>query len=768
MYQALLEQAACAGSVMLSRVLAGARQAMRDDAQSMRSTLERDHLELSVKMLDLQGQLLGERYPRALSDVFNKNTAPESRLGGVSSEGLHLEQLELMDETQVQERVEMARALQYVLLKAESALTELNTYVCALLGLNHVVHDRNPLRPDSYLRALQGLMTDLSVPPLVRASWLQHVSKPLGAALASAYQEWSIQLRGQGVRPAGFAVVRTPDAAAAPTSTPEERKSRAVWSPQYRQTVLTLDRLRNLMADEPSVPVDNSKEAFARQFAREFEQGVAADSMVDDSPQDSGFPATVPAAFEALQEMQQVDVIVQRMAQRPVLVAHQGGADSTAQPVREVLMRNAKGMNQMLSLEVVALMVDNLVQDSRLLKPVRQVITGLEPALLRLVLVDPRFFISREHPARRLLQEISDRGLAFGTVNDLDFDGFLMSLQRHVSPLSSMPIQGAQTFEPVLRSLLRDWDRLRDQQSITSQVDSAVAALSFAEERNFVAAKMAEDLKAIPDLREVPNDVAEFLCGPWTQVMASAQLSDTTHSDDPGKFKSLVNMLLWSAQPELTRKDIGKLTQLVPKLLSRLREGLHLIDYPSLKTSAFFDVLMKLHQQAFRPAGGVAVQAKKDQGLTSSLLGNQDHWIAPAEAKASGFLALPDDVEAAVPSAAISSVPASAAQVSKNVQGADVSTEPSPEARPLSMGDWVELQDKGTWQRTQLSWISPHGTMYLFTSVQGKTRSMTLRMLQRMLAQGTLRVVSDQASLVDGALDAVVQTAILNSLGVKA
>ena len=67
MYQALLEQAACAGSVMLSRVLAGARQAMRDDAQSMRSTLERDHLELSVKMLDLQGQLLGKRYPRALS-----------------------------------------------------------------------------------------------------------------------------------------------------------------------------------------------------------------------------------------------------------------------------------------------------------------------------------------------------------------------------------------------------------------------------------------------------------------------------------------------------------------------------------------------------------------------------------------------------------------------------------------------------------------------------------------------------------------------------
>ena len=57
--------------------------------------------------------------------------------------------------------------------------------------------------------------------------------------------------------------------------------------------------------------------------------------------------------------------------------------------------------------------------------------------------------------------------------------------------------------------------------------------------------------------------------------------------------------------------------------------------------------------------------------------------------------------------------------------------------------------------------------MYLFTSVQGKTQSMTLRMLQRMLTQGLLRVVSDQASMVDGALDAVVQTAILNSMDIK-
>ena len=767
MYQALLEQAASAGAVMLSRALADARRSIREDTQRMRGTLERDNLELCVKMLDIHGPELAERYPRALSDVFNKNAADTSTLGVQATESLHLEQLELMDETQLQERVEMARALQYVLQKADAALTELNTYVCTLLGLDHVMHERNPLRPDCYLGALQNLMTGMSVPPWVRTLWLQHLSKSLGAALASAYEQWSIQLRDQGVRPAGFYVVRTVETAPVQRAAADDgRTGREVWSPQYRQTMLTLERLRGLMLNEHFEPTDNPKEAFARQFEREFERGAEAVNPPESHLLDSGFPATVPAAFEALQEMQQVDAVVQRMAQRPVFLTRLPGADTTPLSARDELMHKVRGMNQMLSLEVVALMVDNLVQDSRLLQPVRQVIAQLESALLRLVLVDPRFFSNREHPARRLLQGISDRGLAFGSTNDPGFDAFLMSLQRHVSALSSSLIDGPQPFEQVLDCLLHDWALATDQDAIASQVDNAVTALSLAEERNLLAARMTVELRAIPDMLAVPVDMTDFLCGPWAQVMASAQLADSTHLDDPGQYKQLVNMLLWSAQPELTRKDVGKLTQMVPKLLSRLREGLHLIDYPSVKTSAFFDVLMKLHQQAFKPASRV-IQDRPASGLASTLLGNQDHWVAPAEAKASGFLAFPEDVgqDRSLPAIA----PMSGVDDAKHatVDGVDDASGSAVQPLLLSVGVWVELQTKGAWQRTQLSWISPHRTMYLFTSVQGKTQSMTLRMLQRMLRQGLLRVVSDQASMVDGALDAVVQTAILNSMDIK-
>lgn len=738
---------------MLSQALAVARQTMRAEVLRARGVLDRDQLELSAKLLETHSPRLCERFPAVLLDVFRNHADSGVRRVAQSSQRLHMDQLELMDESEVQERVELARMLQHVLLEAESALPELNTYVCALVGLERVSPERNPLRPDSYVMALQQLMIEMLVPTQVRALWLRHLSAPLGVALRDAYLEWSGQLQRQDVRRVGFAVIRTPDvlpatgpgdATRAEGAEGTERAERAVWSPQYRQTVLTLDGLRRLMAGNLDVAPVNPKEAFAQQFARDFESSpqVHATKVTVGQPPDTGFAATVPAALDALQEMQQVDAVVQRMQRQ-----HQGDMDARAPgtAVRVELTRNATTMSQVLSLEVVALMVENLVKDKRLLPAVRKVIERLEPALLRLVIIDPRFFIDKTHPARKLLNELSQRGLAFGSEEDPGFEAFLLSLQRHVSPLAVLNIDGVQPFETALKQLLKEWDNPIERASASNQLQSAATVLDYAEERNLLAGQMSANLMAIPDARKVPSGVFEFLSGPWAQVMAEAQLKAAPGSDDPGGYKALVNDLLWSAQPDQARKDTGRLIKLVPRLLSGLREGLGLIGYPSAKTSVFFDVLMQLHHQAFRPRVKDA-PAVADQGLDAGLLGNQDHWVAPAEAEASGFMELPDEEAADIP------------------KDAPFKPVPAVSSVTLKLGAWVELRVGGVWQRVQLSWISTHGTMFLFTSVGGKTQSMTQRVMERLLAEDKLRVVSEQTSMVEDALDAVVQAAMLNSI----
>ena len=97
----------------------------------------------------------------------------------------------------------------------------------------------------------------------------------------------------------------------------------------------------------------------------------------------------------------------------------------------------------------------------------------------------------------------------------------------------------------------------------------------------------------------MPDEVSRFLVGPWAQVLAEAQLTDKTGNPDPGRYRELVDALIWSAQPRLTRMNTGRLARLLPKLLPMLRDGLATIGYPAAKTETFFDLLMQLHQQAF-------------------------------------------------------------------------------------------------------------------------------------------------------------------------
>lgn len=122
-------------------------------------------------------------------------------------------------------------------------------------------------------------------------------------------------------------------------------------------------------------------------------------------------------------------------------------------------------------------------------------------------------------------------------------------------------------------------------------------------------------------------------------------------------------------------------------------------------------------------------------------------WIAPSEAVESGFMDALADPQ-----------PGNASDEALD----PISTGIAPH-REMAVGTWVNLQVEGKWERTQLSWIGSHGNLFLFTNTYGHTQSMTRRLLDRLVARGTLQIISGQ-TVVAGALDAVAQTALRNSL----
>jgi len=125
-------------------------------------------------------------------------------------------------------------------------------------------------------------------------------------------------------------------------------------------------------------------------------------------------------------------------------------------------------------------------------------------------------------------------------------------------------------------------------------------------------------------------------------------------------------------------------------------------------------------------------------------------WLGEDEVRESGFVDLEDApvTDAASPEAAETSTD---------------TAEPSARGSELAMGSWVELRIKGQWLRAQLTWSSPHGTLFMFTSQAGTAHSMSRRTLEKLHAAGEIRLVADR-NVLDEALDQVAQAALKNSL----
>ena len=573
------------------------------------------------------------------------------------------------------------------------------------------------------------------------------MSAALGQELRDFYVDVSARLRLAGVVSASYAVagkiLRDAAVSAGAPGLPG-----AAGVPGEQQALLTLDRLHWLLSGALVVQQGGNR---VEQFAAQFSQQFDGDAGPLPGPA-SDFANTVPAALEALHEMQQVEQVVQSLEQRrQVGVIQKGPPDDSLEGQRLLLRRRARDIAQALSLEVVTLMVENMAQDARLLEPVRQLIRQLEPALLRLALVDQRFFTDKQHPARRLLQELTHRSMAFESFSAQGFDSFMQQLHRALSPLFKAPIENAELFEQQLRTLQQDWSE--GARPTEKGHDAAVQALQHAEARNLLAEEIAKGIESHPDSHHVPTVVIDFLCGPWAQVLAQVRITQGAGSAADEKFAALIPALLWSAHPALARGNPAQLTRAVPRLLATLREGLDTIHYPGTGTSAFLEALMAIHQKAFHAAHeAVPLEAQLPRATQRQRpVADGNPWIGPQEALASNFLELQEG-----PAVAPSPPPLAP----------DMLIAPEPPATvnwELPLGTWVELWLKDQWVRTQLTWASPHGTLYLFTGAYGATQSISRRMRDKMLAQGRLRLISGRP-LDEGALDAVAQAAMRNSL----
>ncbi len=650
---------------------------------------------------------------------------------------VRFEDIQLLDMHQLDESIELARVQQELIFVVEPVLPRLNALMSALMGWITVQPAINPLRPEFFAKALRDAVAVFVPSREHRGELLGIAAGRLGVGLRQIYRELSEWLQSTGVEPAGL----TPAVATAETAKTPERLS------ETARTLLTLDRLRRL-------------------FSADLAAMGSLTGGVD-------FLHTVPASIQALQDMKQVEAMIQRLELRKRQKSAEAG-DAAAQQVDSMRRAGSEGrwLGRQIGQEVTRMVLDNLTLDERLLPRVRALLEELGPTLMELSESDARFFSDARHPARQFLERVTDRSLAFATDSEPGFDRFVRDVGRAIQTLAaSAAEERSQHFALELERLQQQWER--DDRTQTKLREETARRLLHIEQRNLLAERLVHEWR--PSLLEeaIPRPVVEFVSGPWAQAVAEAQLNPSVGVDEQHRLTHVVDDLLWSVQPARSRKNPARLVQIIPGVLSTLRAGLQMINYPPDLITRFFDQLIGWHEevlQEIRPAREAAGAAAEESVVSATVPPSESAAISSAEDLAQGVSVTEDFAE--TPWLAEDETDGAGYLEADSVLPLDLAHtgQPEPTAAPVPEGNgligdgaWVELMLDGKWERLQLSWISPHRTLFMFTALRGTAHSMSRRTMNRLLAKGMIRIISS-GQIVDQALDDVAQQALLNSL----
>ena len=794
---------------------------------------ERDALAESWRYLQSHKTVWAQRYSDELLIEFTKPAPAKLAPGNVMNAQVtpsKFASLGLVNDADLKQKIDAERLLQDLLPSIESALTDLDALVSSALGLGHVAPERNPLRPEIFTRTLQQLMgASLDEAEATQLS-IRHMAKPLGRELNLLYKQ-AVKALTQANIPAASYQYRVHPEALVPLKaqgvTAQQDEPNNTGFAGYVPDNSRIHELADLadLADlsDQGVKAGLLDDFLSRGGDAAAEQGLTAlyyDNIDEElaaikaSSANTGsgslYPASsaVPLSLSAQAQLARMPIVdrPQRSVSASSTLSEQVwgpyGTSRARMLVRAQLKKEATKVSQVLGLDVVRELVNQVAQDPRLLGPVREAIVALEPSLLRLAMVDPRFFSDERHAGRQLMERTAQRSFKYNDEFSPEFAGFFQALTITLNQLNASTVEDSTPFRTALAGLEQAWNAQDQQDSDKRQ--QVLQALKFAEERQDKASQIAFDLSARSDLEKVPGVVLDFLFGPWSLAMANARLLDARNQVDPEGFGSVVPDLVWSVKSDVTLKQPAKLIDMIPGLLEKLHNGLAMLGQDPKENEAFFESLMKLHRPVLKLRRLKSQRDAEESNLTPLEL--EEEIISPAERleklRASADTPLwlgRNDLDAA---GFEDTQPSQAAELSeltspddaidlgkvKNPEGIAM---PLPNAvLPLPAGDdmghgsdrakeqateilsrfktgcWVDLYSKRQWLRAQLIWASSHATLFMFISHGGQPHSMTKRSCEKLIAQRLLRPVDTQG-VVAQALDAVADAAAAQSRAAK-
>jgi serine/threonine protein kinase len=446
-------------------------------------------------------------------------------------------------------------------------------------------------------------------------------------------------------------------------------------------------------------------------------QGTALEGAVTLTGNTASIAATTTAQFQALRPghlqpypVQALDAVMDAIAEI--------SPDGDGEPKQ--LNQNDSGM-----IDLVAMIFEYMLKDEHLPDSVKALLSYLQVPYIKVALLDPDLFAKPEHPARVLLDRLSEAGTLW-----LNKDGYgqfrvFDEIKRVVNRVLNEFSDRVELFDQFLQEFN---DYVATVKRRTEQLEKLAVQREEAEQHlQNVRAYVHKRIKTRVADEHIPAAIVAFLLYPWFDYLTSLMLRHGEKSEQWQQGLQVIDSLLWSIKPKTTPHEITRLNNLRDLLNSQIQKGFDTIGYNQAKADELLLKLAELQQLAAKSNEPIKVSAADRTEITRMV----------KEVTVRESIVLPPDT---------STMTADEKDLVEKL-------------RMIEFGTWFEFKEgeKGEAQKLKVAWFNSENLSYLMVNSAGKQVSMiTALELARQLIAKTARIIAGSAKpFFERALEAI-------------
>jgi hypothetical protein len=374
------------------------------------------------------------------------------------------------------------------------------------------------------------------------------------------------------------------------------------------------------------------------------------------------------------------------------------------------------------TIELLAKIFDYVFLEQDIPDDMKRLIARLQIPLLKAALLDKKFFITDDHPARRLIDTLAKSGKVWDQGQGHE-DPLYKMIEQIVQRVQKEFDQQIDLFADVVANLE---SFLAAEEKFSESVLAGPIAEALRQEKMRLAQEAAEqDVALRLETGEVAGFVEVFLETQWTRILTLAHSVKEQKPEVLRKALAVMDDLIWSIKPKTSPEQRKELITKLPSILAMVNAWLNAIKWDDPERIVFFSSLAERHaalvrvQAELSPRHQVEIAVNIAQKASERRISKR--FKEEQEKRVDEFTRMVEDIE---------------------------------------QGCWVDFARKnGKTATFKLIWISPERSRFIFTNRTGQNPfSFTAEELAE-----TLRV--RKASIVP--TDSIVDRALANVLDGK-